>query len=186
MHRRSVFSGLSGAAIIPLAIQLGSRVAVAQPASPRAPTTPIGSEDYKKLTLIAGTLAKQSSELAAQKASDPKVKQFAGFEVAEQTAIAQALTSQQNPPSTALDEKRAAVLKGLQGQSGASFDKAYIMAQIDGHSELLGIQDAFLQGKGQDTASLLASDTAHIATLAKAVIEMHLVMLKDLNNIVRG
>ena len=186
MNRRNLFPGLSGVIILPLAIQLGARAALAQPASPRAPTTPIGGDDYKRLTLMAGTLAKQSSELAVQKATDPKVKQFAGFEVAEQTAIAQALTSQQNPPSTVLDDKRAAVLKQLQGQSGASFDKAYIMAQIDGHSELLGIQDAFLLGKGQDSASLLASDTAHIATLAKAVIEMHLTMLKDLNETVRG
>jgi len=50
----------------------------------------------------------------------------------------------------------------------------------------LGIQQSFLDGKGQDTASMLSSDTAHIATLAKAVIEMHLAMLKDLNNTIRG
>ena len=184
MNRRH-FAGLSGAAILPWAIRLGPRPAFAQPASPTAPTTPIGADDYKRMTLMVGTLAKQSSELAMQKAGNAKVKQFAGFEVAEQTAIAQALTSQQTPAALALDEKRAAALKALQGASGADFDKAYVAAQIDGHSELLGIQDAFLQGKGQDTASLLASDTAHIATLARAVIQMHLAMLKDLNGMVR-
>lgn len=186
MNRRKLFSGLSGAAILPLAIRLGPSAVLAQPASPRAPTTPIGVDDYKRMTLMAGTLAKQSSELAAQKAGNPKIKQFAGFEVAEQTAVAQALTSQQTPAAVTLDEKRAAALQSLQGVSGADFDKAYVLVQIDGHSELLGIQDAFLKGKGQDTASLLASDTAHIATLAKAVIEMHLVMLKDLNDMLRG
>ena len=186
MNRRSLFAGLSGAAILPWAIRLGPHAALAQPASPSAPTTPIGGDDYKRMTLMAGTLAKQTSELAAQKASNAKVKQFAGFEVAEQTAVAQALTSQQNPAAITLDDKRAAVLRTLQGASGADFDKAYVLAQIDGHSELLGIQDAFLKGKGQDTASLLASDTAHIATLAKAVIEMHLVMLKDLNDMLRA
>jgi putative membrane protein len=186
MNRRNLFAGLSGAAILPLAIQFGPGAALAQPASPRAPTTPIGGDDYKRMTLMVGTLAKQTSELAAQKASSAKVKQVAGFEVAEQTAIAQALTSQQNPPNATLDDKRAAVLKELQGVSGANFDKAYIKAQIDGHSELLGIQDAFLKGKGQDSASILASDTAHVATIAKAVIEMHLAMLKDLNDTVSG
>jgi putative membrane protein len=186
MNRRNLFAGLSGAAILPLAVRLGPQAAFAQPASPRAPTTPIGEDDYKRLTLMAGTLAKRSSELAMQKAGNAKVKQFASFEVAEQTAIAQALTSQQNPAAVALDDKRAAALQSLQGASGASFDKAYVAAQIDGHSELLGIQDAFLKGKGQEAASLLASDTAHIATLAKAVIEMHLAMLKDLNDMLRG
>lgn len=186
MNRRHLFAGLSGAAILPWAIRLGPQAASAQPASPRAPTTPIGSDDYKRMTLAAGTLAKQTSELAAQKAGNPKIKQFAGFEVAEQTAIAQVLNSQQNPAAVALDDRRAAVLRDLQGASGAAFDKAYIAAQIEGHSELLGIQDAFLKGKGQDTASLLASDTAHVATLAKAVIEMHLAMLKDLNDMLRA
>ena len=186
MNRRHLFAGLSGAVVLPWTLRLGPRAAFAQPASPTAPTTPIGADDYKRMTLMAGTLAKQSSELAMQKAGNAKVRQFAGFEVAEQTAVAQALTSQQNPAPMALDDKRAAALRDLQGASSTSFDKAYIAAQIDGHSELLGIQDAFLNGKGQDTASLLASDTAHIATLAKAVIEMHLAMLKDLNDTLRG
>ncbi len=186
MNRRHLFAGLSGAAILPWAVRLASRGAFAQPASPTAPTTPIGADDYRKMTLMAGTLAKQSSELAMQKASNAKVKQFASFEMAEQTAIAQALTSQQTPAAVALDDKRAAALKSLQSVSGADFDKAYIAAQIDGHSELLGIQQAFLNGKGQDAASLLASDTAHVATLAKAVIEMHLAMLKDLNDMLRA
>ena len=172
MNRRHLFAGLSGAVVLPWVVRLGTwRAAFAQPASPTAPTTPIGADDYKRLTLMAGQLARQSSE---------------GFEVAEQTAIAQALTSQQTPAAVALDEKRAAALRNLQAASGASFDKAYIVAQIDGHSELLGIQQAFLNGKGQDTASLLASDTAHVATLAKAVIEMHLAMLKDLNDMLRA
>ena len=70
--------------------------------------------------------------------------------------------------------------------SGAEFDRAYVKAQIEGHSELLTIQDAFTLGKGQDTASLLATDTAHIATLAKAMIQMHLTLLKELNDAVRG
>ncbi len=135
---------------------------------------------------MAGTLAKQSSKLAAQKAGNAKVKQFAGFEVAEQTAIAQALTSQLSLGGAALDNRRAKVLQDLQAASGAQFDKAYVAAQIDGHSELLGIQDAFLKNKGQDTASLLASNTAHIATFAKAVVEMHLAALKDLNEMLRA
>ncbi len=186
MNRRHVFVGLSGAAMLPLAIQLGSRSALAQPANPHAPTTPIGADAYKRYTLAAGSLSKQTSQLAMQKAQNAKVKQFAGFEIAEQTAIAQVLTNQLKPGDAPLDDRQAAALKELQGVSGAGFDKAYIKAQIDGHSELLGIQQSFLDGKGQDTASMMSSDTAHIATLAKAVIEMHLAMLKDLNDTLRS
>ena len=87
MNRRTLVAGLSGAAVLPAAVRFASNHASAQPASPNAPTTPIEADEYKRLTLMAGTLAKQTSELALQKASHPKVKQFAGFEVAEQTAM---------------------------------------------------------------------------------------------------
>ena len=186
MNRRHLVAGLSGIAALPLAVRFAPGRALAQPASPNAPTSPIDADEYKRLTLMAGTFAKQSSELALQKATHPKVKQFAGFEIAEQTAMAQVLTNQPSPPPAPLGDKHAAALKVLQDVSGAEFDRAYVKAQIEGHSELLTIQDAFTLGKGQDTASLLATDTAHIATLAKAVIQMHLTLLKDLNDAVRG
>ena len=186
MNRRHLVAGLSGVVALPLAVRFAPGRALAQPASPNAPTTPIDGDEYKRLTLAAGTLAKQTSELALQKAANPKVKQFAGFEVAEQTAIAQVLTDQLSPPPAPLGDKHAAVLKELQGLSGAEFDKAYVKAQIEGHSELLTIQDALTLGKGQDTASLLATDTARVATLTKAVIQMHLTLLKDLNDATRG
>lgn len=186
MNRRILVAGLSGAAVLPLALRFAPHPALAQPASPNAPTTPIDADQYKRMTLAAGTLAKQTSELAFQRASHPKVKQFAGFEVAEQTALAQVLTNQPSPPPSPLGDKHAAALKALQDTSGPGFDRAYVAAQIEGHSELLTIQDAFTLGKGQDTASLLATDTAHIATLTKAVIQMHLTLLKELNDAVRG
>jgi len=182
MNRRDLLAGLYGVALLPLA----AGKARAQPPTPNAPLTAIGADEYKSRTLMAGTLAKQTSELALQKATNPKVKQFANLEVMEQTAMAQVLTLQVTPPPAQLDEKHAAVLKGLQGASGAEFDKTYVSAQITGHAELLTIQDAHTIGRGQDTAAMLASDTARIATLAKAAIQTHLTMLKEINDVLRG
>ena len=78
------------------------------------------------------------------------------------------------------------MLAQFPGPSGADFDKAYVQAQMDGHAELLTIQNAFLQGKGQDTQSMMAADATHIALLAKTVIEMHMAMLKELHDTLRG
>ena len=186
MNRRHLVAGLSGVAALPLVVRFAPGSALAQPASPNAPTTPIDADEYKRLTLAAGTLAKQTSELALQKAANPKVKQFAGFEVAEQTAIAQVLTNQLNPPPAPLGDKHAAVLKELQGASGAEFDKAYVKAQVEGHAELLAIQDAYTLGRSQGAAAMLSDDTARIATVAKAAIQTHLTMLKELNDALRG
>lgn len=182
MNRRDLLAGLSGAALLPLAVG-GAR---AQPPTPNAPLTAIGADEYKSRTLMAGTLAKQTSELALQKATNPKVKEFANLEVMEQTAMAQVLTLRADPPPARLDEKHAAVLKELQGASGAEFDKAYVKAQVEGHAELLTVQNAYTIGKGQDTAAMLADDTARVATLAKAAIQTHLTMLKELNDVLRG
>jgi putative membrane protein len=182
MNRRNLLAGLSGAALLPLPVG----EAWAQPPTPNAPLTAIGADEYKSRTLMAGTLSKQASELALQKASNPKVKQFANLEAMEQTAMAQVLTLQVSPPPARLDERHAAVLKELQGASGADFDKAYVKAQVEGHAELLTIQDAHTIGRGQDTAAMLANDTARIATLAKAAIQTHLTMLKELNDVLRG
>lgn len=182
MNRRDLFTGLSGAALLPLAIG----AARAQPPTPNAPLTAIGADEYKNRTLMAGTLAKQTSELALQKATNPKVKEFANLEVMEQTAMAQVLTLRADPPPARLDEKHAAVLKELQGASGAEFDKAYVKAQVEGHAELLTVQNSYTTGRGQDTAAMLADDTARIATLAKAAIQTHLTMLKELNDVLRG
>ena len=182
MDRRHLLAGLSGAALFPL-VAGGAR---AQPPTPRGPLTAIGADEYKSRTLMAGTLAKQTSELALQKAVNPKVKQFANLEVMEQTAMAQVLTMQSSPSPTQLDEKHAAVLKELQGASGPEFDKAYVKAQVEGHAELLAIQDAYTLGRGQGAAAMLSDDTARIATLAKPAIQTHLTMLKELNDALRS
>lgn len=183
MNRRDLLAGLSGAALLPLAAG-GAR---AQPPTPNAPLTAIGADEYKSRTLMAGSLAKQASELALQKAANPRVKQFANLEAMEQTAMAQVLTMQASPPPVQLDEKHAAALKELQGASGAEFDKAYVNGQIRGHAELLTIQDAYTLGRGQGgTAAMLSDDTARVATLAKAAIQTHLTMLKELSDALRG
>ena len=47
-------------------------------------------------------------------ATHPKVRQFAQFEVNEQTAMAQVLTDVNNPPPVPLDAQHAALLQQLQ------------------------------------------------------------------------
>jgi hypothetical protein len=81
---------------------------------------------YKTQTLQVGTFSKETSQLAVAQAIHPRVKQFAQFEVNEQTAMAQVLTDLNNPPPVPLDAQHAALLQQLQSQSGKGFDIAYI------------------------------------------------------------
>ncbi|MBV8097080.1 MAG: hypothetical protein JO110_28320 [Acetobacteraceae bacterium] len=100
MERRTLMLTLSGAAL-PLLVQAAPRFALAQPTGAATPSTPMDMAQYRLLTLTVGSLAKQTSELALERASHPQVKQFAGFENAEQTTLAQVLTDMQNPPGRA-------------------------------------------------------------------------------------
>ena len=167
MDRRGILLGSAGLAVF--SFTLSPRFALAQ-----GTANWLSGSEYTARTLMGGTLAKEASELAQQRAQNPRVKQFAGFEVAEQTVLAQVLTDTANPPPVPLDAEHGAVLKTLQAQSGASFDRAYVLNQIQGHQELLQVQQGYLDNTNR------SADTQHIAALARMTIRQHLVMLQEL------
>lgn len=169
MNRRDMIATLSGVAATSALLVASRGSAFAQ-----APGPTLSQPKYKTETLMAGTFAKQTSQLALAQATHPKVKEFAQFEVAEQTTIAQALTDLNNPPPAPLDAKHKGLLTQLQGMSGKAFDTAYVQGQIEGHQELLNIQQSFLNGVPVN------HDSRHIAMLARTVIQMHLTMLQDI------
>lgn len=177
MNRRNMI--LCGAAA-PLLLATVPRFARAQQTTSGS-QEPIGAAKYKRMTLQLGTLSKETSELAMKQAINPRVKQFAGFEIAEQTTIAQVLTDSQNPPPAPLDTTLSAQLQQLQSATGAAFDPQYLKAQIQVHNELLNVQEEFLRAQ-----PAMNTDNVHVAMLARTVIQMHLTMLADLVNITHG
>lgn len=169
MYRRNALSALTGLAAA--TILIGGRARYAGAATLAEPS-------YELQTLTVGTLAKQASQLALSNGSHPKVKEFAHFEVEEQTTIAQTLTRSNDPPPAPLPQSLQSQLEQLRGTTGKEFDAAYVRGQIQGHQQLLEIQQQFLAGNPGDL------DRQHIAMLATAVIRMHLTMLADLQQVV--
>lgn len=170
LHRRLALLGLATAATASLTPQLVQAQAVQR----------LSSTEHTAMTLMAGSLSKQTSELAQERAQNRAVKLFAGFEVAEQAAMAQVLTNVANPPNVPLDAEHAAVLKNLQGLTGAAFDGAYVQSQLLGHEKLLAIQQGYLDNPAR------TPDGQHIAVLARVSIQQHLVMLKELQRTLAG
>lgn len=135
---------------------------------------------YRTMTLMVGSLALQSSQLASQRATLAKAKEFAGFETAEQLTMAQVLTDEPTPPAAPLDSTHAAQLQALSSApSGHAFDAQYVALQLQAHRELLDIQNGFLKAQPS-----MSSDVAHIAMLARTTIQMHLVLLEELQRMV--
>lgn len=174
MDRRHALTALSGAAAASALLTLTSRAAVAQQTTPPATGTKIGADAYRAQTLLVGGFSRQTSLLALARAANPRVKEFAGFETDEQTAIGQVLTDAVQPPTVVLDTAMQGEMAQLQAQQGKAFDAAYVRIQIQGHQDLFAIQQDFLNSIPIDR------DREHIAVLARTVIQMHLTMLRDL------
>lgn len=163
-----------------------------------APTAALPHSDveakYQSETLQTGTLSLETSKVAQELAHNPKVKQFASFEVAEQQTIAALLkgeiqngTGEKSPypaprgtkmsgnaaaPQTSTTPEMASALQSLQSLKGDAFDREYLKRQMDVHQRLLSIQENYISiGK--------APETLAIATLARTVIKEHLTLLQD-------
>jgi putative membrane protein len=176
MERRNAVLGFSAGALSFFA-PMAMRAAFAQGTANMVPRD-LG--EYRTQTLMVGSLALQTSQLATQRATLAKVKEFAEFETAEQLTMAQVLTNEPKPPAAQLDSTRAALLQALSSlQPGHAFDVQYVALQLQGHRELLEIQNGFLQAQPS-----MSSDVAHIAMLARTTIQMHLVLLQELHQMV--
>ena len=137
-------------------------------------------------TMMGGAFALQTSEIALQKAKDEDVKQFAQFEADEQRGIAEVLRSMMEPAGTAsggasaqaapqLDAKHAEMVRKLQqAQAGEAFDKMYVEGQLQGHEELLQIQETYLKSNSRNREHM------NVAKLARGHIKEHVQVLKDL------
>jgi putative membrane protein len=187
MNRRALLAGSVFAVVLS-----HSALAQTRGPAPGAADQP-GEAETKHMqeTMRAGSLSLVQSRLAQDKAQDAKVKQFAKFEVDEQTGIAEVLKSMQGANATTgqgaanaeaqgqLDDKGKQMLKRLQDAKGADFDAAYLKAQLDGHQELLKIQEAYI-GSGK------VREHVNVAKLARGHIKEHIAMLQDLQKAKRG
>ncbi len=169
--------------------------AVAQTIAPPAPAPGRLSDAQRKHindTIAVGSLSLMLSRIALPKVSQPFLKQFVGFEIAVQEAVAGILKAIQTnaaptgsiaSPSDAevmqnLDEAAKASVEKLRGLSAgsAAFDHDYIRYEVEGHRKLLDIQEVYL--KTPDNL-----DETNVAKLARGMIKEHLTLLADMENV---
>lgn len=172
MHRRRLATGIAGAALLPV-------LAAAQPAPnvtiPGAPAAGGRAEPWRE-ALATGILAMVTSQLAATKAQNELLKNFAGFEVAEQRSVIQAmqLAGLPVPSQLRVEGEDARVMQQLEGASGAEFDRLYLRAQIAGHQELLRLHNG-MKASGTREQKI-------ISTLAAVTADQHLRILQAMQN----
>jgi putative membrane protein len=83
------------------------------------------------------------SQLAADRAQNEAVKQFAQMMVTDHSAAATELqtlaTSKSYTLPTAMDQKHQSALTKLQGRSGADFDREYMKQMVSDHEKMVSI-----------------------------------------------
>jgi putative membrane protein len=185
LHRRSAL--FAGAAFVGSISPL-----FAQTRAGSTPSGQIGQAEAQHIkdTMKVGSIALATSRLALEKAPNAKVKQFAQFEVAEQQTISDVLSAIESDGKAAattgqdagdgrsqpqLDQAGQQMLKRLQeAKAGTEFDREYVSAQIDGHQQLMKIQESYINS-GKNVLNL------SIAKLARGQIKEHLTLLNDIN-----
>jgi len=169
--------------------------AVAQSLSPPAPApsaTTDAQQRHIRDTTAVGSLSLLLSRAALPKVTNPRLKQFAQFEIAEQETVADVLKAFETnaapkgviqAPSDAqlmqnLDAAgKASVEKLRTAHSGSKFDRDYLRYEVEGHRKLLDIQEVYLRNPNN-------LDETNIAKLARGLIKEHLTLLADLDKAV--
>jgi predicted outer membrane protein len=140
--------------------------------------------------LALSTVSLQQSNFALSKAQNPRLKQFADFEIGEQNLMTDIMHSFADPAATAsttagaqqsastapeLPQKDAAAMERMsRAQPGPAFDKEYVAMQIQGHQELLVLQENFLKNASSNR------EMTNVARLARGQIQEHLAMLQNI------
>lgn len=133
--------------------------------NPMAALAQTGSQDSPAKVAMLSAAALQTSQLALTKASNPQVKMFAKFEVAEQETMGKILKDMGTAvPDLGSADK--ALLTKLQSLSGSAFDKAFMQGQVETHKQLHQAVSA-LNSAGSD------QHVKHVTSLALTTITEH-------------
>jgi putative membrane protein len=203
MHRRVVLAGLAATTVaVPVLAQTSGPSSTTQPGQTgSAAPGGMGHTDqpsqadmqYMQDTLRVGTVALEASKIALEKARHADLKQFARFETDEQTTLGDVLRSMMEPAATSatgsmagnnppmqMDAKERDMIEKLRNaRAGATFDREYYQGQVEGHHELLQIQDRYLQSNPQNRESM------NVAKMARGMIREHITLLDDMKHKIR-
>ena len=134
------------------------------------------------------------------KVRNDNLKRFANFEVQEQTTLSEVLQSMMEPAATAstgsagnqaspsnmnvppmqMDASARDMMQKMQNQqAGAEFDKMYLQAQLQGHRDLLQVQERYLQSNPQNREHM------NVAKMARGHIREHIAMLEEMQQTMR-
>jgi putative membrane protein len=157
---------------------------------------------HMQQTMVLGMVALETSKVALEKARNEDLKQFAKFETDEQTTLSEVMRSMMDPSATSvagaanpgssapaaapaagmtmqMDAKSREMVQKLNQASGAEFDREYLEGQMQGHRDLLQVQERYLQSNSQNR------EHVNVAKMARGMIREHIALLEDIQKKMR-
>lgn len=138
----------------------------------------VDDKKFVKDAALGGMTEVQLGQLAAQKASGDRVKQFAQKMVNDHSKANDQLkevASKENIPiANTLDAKHQARIDKLSKLSGAEFDKAYVKDQLKDHQS--DVKDFAAEAQNGTNSNVKAFASTTLPTL-----QQHLELVKNLN-----
>ena len=177
MNRRLLLAGAAALAVSPAAL--------AQQGGAGSATEARTAEQWRRGVVGPAQVTLAESRIALQKATNAGVKQFAGFEAEEATALTTVLGELGTKPMP-IDAATQGTINQLNAvPQGPGFDQAYATAMIENHRTLLAFTESYLRN------SAASSDAAerhgrHLAMLSLVTIKEHLVLAQQLSDGIKG
>lgn len=205
MDRRTLVGGIAAALMIAPAFAQtsGSAPAMNSGSAGSMPMSQAGGQmsqadmQHMQQTMQLGMVALETSRAAMNKLRNEDLKRFANFEVQEQTTLSEVLRSMMEPAATAatgsaggqsnagmppmqMDASTRDMMQKMQNQqAGAEFDRMYLQAQLQGHRDLLQVQERYLQSNPQNREHM------NVAKMARGHISEHIAMLEEMQKAMR-
>jgi putative membrane protein len=136
-------------------------------------------KEHAMQTLAIGSVALQTAEVAEKNATNAWVKKFAQYEVAEQKTIAEILKLMGAEPAKLTEKQTEIIAKTKSASPGNAFDNDFLANQLDGHKELLKVQETYVE-KGKDDAAV------NLSKLARAQIKEHIDLIETIQKQAKG
>lgn len=176
MNRRLILAGAAALAVSPAALAQRGEGPLAEPRH---------AEAWRRGIVGPAQVTLAESRIALQKATNEMVKQFAGFEAEEATAITAVLKELGTSPKE-IDAATQGTIDQLNAvPQGPGFDQAYTTAMIENHRILLAFTENYLKNSGP-SGDMAEQHGRHLAMLSLVTIKEHLALTQRISDSIKG
>jgi len=143
-------------------------------------------KEFNSRLMAPAQLSLATSKIAIEKIQNSSAKEFAGFELAETTAITTVLKSI-GVLAPEMDEESKSIFSKIESAVlGPEFDKLYIESQLKNHQLLRDLTEDYLNEAPSGNLDQEESQGKYLATLALTMFNEHVTITERISKELQG